>query len=72
MHVAHRRVLAAPWGLGASQSFNISKSMMVPINLNIEKLNHLGRTFDCQVSQKKPLIVKLVLSPSHIWACQWD
>lgn len=27
---------------------NFSKSMMVPINLNDEKLNHLARTFGCQ------------------------
>ena len=27
---------------------NFSKSMMVPINLKIEKLNHLARTFGCQ------------------------
>jgi hypothetical protein len=27
---------------------NFSKSMMVPINLSEEKLNHLARTFGCQ------------------------
>lgn len=28
---------------------NFSKSMMVPINLNEEKLNHLAKTFGCQI-----------------------
>lgn len=39
-----------------SLKINFSKSMMVPINLNNEKLDHLAR----------PLAVRLVLSPSHI------
>jgi len=45
------KALLHTFGESTSLRVNYEKSMMVPINTSEEKMNHLARTFNCQVGK---------------------
>jgi len=45
------KALLHTFGESTCLRVNYEKSMMVPINTSEEKMNHLARTFDCQVGK---------------------